>query len=327
MPEAPTAPVPIYRMEVPLYAEVPGLMRELTIAQLATFHDRQGAQSLLTETGALPAAWARVWGERGSIAAGGAISPSFDGTVGGVQFGQDVYADARASGHRNHYGFFLNFSRATGDVSGAALGVPDFAAGHLSMSSYGLGAYWTHIGPGGWYTDAVLAGSTLTVDPTSKEGIGASTHGNAAAASLEAGLPIPLLPGVRVEPQAQLIWQHETIHTFDDGISTIAFHADDAIIGRLGVRFEGRFETGGIEWLPNLRVNLWRYFGGTDSVTYGGATVLPAGIAATAAEFELGVVARLNARGSAYANFGYTTGISGAHRSMVTGNVGLRWRW
>ena len=39
----------------------------------------------------------------------------------GMQVGQDLYADTTASGHRNHYGFFLGFSRAVGDVKGFAL--------------------------------------------------------------------------------------------------------------------------------------------------------------------------------------------------------------
>jgi hypothetical protein len=42
--------------------------------------------------------------------------------IGGAQVGDDVYSDTTASGHRNHYGFFLGFARATGDVNGFALG-------------------------------------------------------------------------------------------------------------------------------------------------------------------------------------------------------------
>jgi outer membrane autotransporter protein len=65
------APTPLYRMEVPVYAEVTVLARELGIVQIGTFHDRQGEQSLLNERGALPAAWARVWGEHATQSNGG----------------------------------------------------------------------------------------------------------------------------------------------------------------------------------------------------------------------------------------------------------------
>jgi outer membrane autotransporter protein len=314
-------------MEVPVYAEVPELARQITIDQLDTFHDRQGAQSLLTESGKLPAAWARAWGEHASVATGGATSPSFSGTIGGVQVGHDVYADASAGGHRNHYGFFMGAARADGDVNGFALGLPGFAAGHLAINSYSLGGYWTHIGPGGWYTDTVLMGSTLTIDPKSNEGIGASTHGHSAVASFEAGLPIPLLPNLNIEPQAQLIWQHARIDDLNDGISQVSFHADNVMIGRLGVRLEGRFDATKTEWWPYLRTNLWRYFGGTDTVTYAGATVLPASVAATEAEIELGLVAHFGAHGSAHVTLAYTTNVNGPRRETVMGNAGVRWSW
>jgi outer membrane autotransporter protein len=314
-------------MEVPVYAEAPVIARELGIAQLGTFHERQGEQSLLGETGALPAAWARAWGEHSTQRNTGAVNPEFDGTMTGVQVGHDVYADSTASGHRNHYGFFLGFARAQGDVSGLALGFPDYAAGHLSIDAYSLGAYWTHIGPGGWYTDTVLMGSTLTVDPASNQGIGATTHGHAVMASLEAGLPIPLPARLSIEPQAQLIWQHVSMNDLDDGVSSVSFHGASGLTGRLGVRLQGRFDALGTAWQPYVRANLWHYFGGTDSVTFAGTTVIPTSVAATAAQFGLGLVAQLSARGSAFATVSYSASIGDTHRSTTAGGAGVRWRW
>jgi outer membrane autotransporter protein len=326
-PPAGSAPTPLYRIEVPVYAEVPVLARELNIAQIGTFHDRQGEQSLLSETGALPAAWARTWGEHATQRNDGAVNPEFSGTMGGVQIGQDVYADATSTGHRNHYGFFVGFARATGDVSEFALGFPDFAAGHLSINAYSLGGYWTHVGPGGWYTDAVVTGSSLTIDPVSNQGIAASTHGHAVAASFEAGLPIPLSANLSVEPQAQLVWQNVSVNDLDDGISNVSFHGASGLAGRLGVRLQGRFDGAGTVWQPYLRANLWRYFGGTDSATFAGTTVIPTSVAATVAQFGFGVVARVSTRGSVFATAAYATNVNGAHRSIVGGDVGVRWSW
>ncbi|CAG4887102.1 hypothetical protein [Paraburkholderia gardini] len=85
-PPAGAAPTPLYRMEVPVYAEVPVLARELSIAQTGTFHDRQGEQSLLGEIGALPAAWARVWGEHATQRNDGAVDPEFSGTLGACRW-------------------------------------------------------------------------------------------------------------------------------------------------------------------------------------------------------------------------------------------------
>jgi outer membrane autotransporter protein len=326
-PPTGSAPVPLYRMEVPVYAEVPELSRELTLEQVGTFHQRQGEQALLTESGALPASWARAWGQHADFATGGGASPSFSGTTAGMQLGQDVYADASASGHRNHYGFLLGFARGEGDVSGLALGFPGYAAGHLSINAYSAGMYWTHVGPSGWYTDALVLGSSLTIDPQSNEAIGATTHGHALAASVEGGLPIALAGGVSVEPQMQLVWQHVSASDLYDGVSTVTFGAQGGAVGRLGVRVADRVGSADTYWLPYLRVNLWRYFGGTDTTTYNGTTVIPSSVAATAAEFALGVAARFAGRGSIYASVGYTTNVGGVRRDVVTGTAGLRWSW
>ena len=326
-PPAGSAPTPLYRMEVPVYAEVSELARALGLEQIGTFHDREGAQSLLSETGALPASWTRVWGEHATLSNGGAVNPEFSGTMGGIEVGQDLYADSTPGGQRNHYGFILGFARAQGDVSGFALGFPNLAAGHLSINAYNAGGYWTHVGPGGWYTDAVLMGSSLTISPMSYENIDASTHGYAEAASFEAGLPIPLPANLRIEPQAQLIWQHTSINDLDDGVSSVSFHSANGLIGRLGLRLEGKFEGAGAVWEPYLRANLWRYFNGTDEVTFAGSTVIPTSVPATAAEFGLGIAARLSVHGSVYAAASYTTNVNGAHRSVVGGNAGVRWSW
>ncbi|WP_231892115.1 autotransporter-associated beta strand repeat-containing protein [Burkholderia sp. MSMB1589WGS] len=87
-------PEPIYRPEVPLYAEAPAVACQLGLLQIDTFHDRQGEQGLLSENGPMPASWARVWGGNSNIKQKGDVTPSFDGTVWGMQVGQDLYADA-----------------------------------------------------------------------------------------------------------------------------------------------------------------------------------------------------------------------------------------
>jgi outer membrane autotransporter protein len=170
-------------------------------------------------------------------------------------------------------------------------------------------------------------GSSLTISPMSNESIGASTHGHAEAASFEAGLPIPLPAHVSVEPQAQLIWQHTSIDDLNDGVSSVSFHAANGLAGRLGVRLAGRFDAAGTAWQPYLRVNLWHYFGGTDNATFTGTTVIPTSVSATTAQFQLGIVAKVSARGSAFANAGYMTNVNGERRSIVAGDVGVRWRW
>jgi outer membrane autotransporter protein len=319
----PSVVTPIYRPEAPIYAAIPMVARQIGIQQIDTFHDRQGEQSLLDETGSLPAAWGRVWGGHTVQSQDGTLNPEFDGSIYGLQAGHDIYADSRPSGHRNHYGFFVGFTRATGDVNGYALATPNLDVGHLAINGYSLGAYWTHIGPGGWYTDAVLMGTSLTIDPQSNDGTGATTHGRAVSGSVEAGLPIPIAYGLSLEPQAQIVWQNLSINDLNDGVSTVSFRHGNTFLGRLGVRLSTRFAA----LQPYLRLSVLRNFGAGDEVTFGGTTTLPGSVGQTAGQIGAGLVAQISKSSSAYATVAYLTNFGGTHQRTVTGNAGLRWSW
>jgi outer membrane autotransporter protein len=330
LPAAPppgSAPIPLYRPEVALYAEMPSVVRQLGIGQIDNFHDRQGEQDLLTENGALPAAWGRMWGGHAVTSQSGAVSPQFDGSVFGAQAGQDLYANTSASGQRNHFGVFAGFARATGDVDGFAVGMPNVNVGQLDVNAYSLGGYWTHVGPTGWYTDAVLMGSSITIDPRSRDGVGANTHGSAVAGSIEGGFPIPLTTVLTIEPQAQLTWQHLSINDLNDGVSTVSFNSGNTYLGRLGVRLKGHFDSAGVNWQPYVRMSVLRSFGTDDQANFGGTTVIPTGVGQTAGQIGAGVVARLGRSSSAFATASYLANLGGAHQRTVMGNAGVRWAW
>ncbi|WP_343726419.1 autotransporter outer membrane beta-barrel domain-containing protein [Burkholderia seminalis] len=320
-------PEPIYRPEVPLYAEAPAVARQLGLLQIDTFHDRQGEQGLLAENGSVPASWARVWGGKSDIKQKGDVTPSFDGTVWGMQVGQDLYADTTAGGHRNHYGFFLGFSRAVGDVNGFALAQQDMGVGSLQVNAYNLGGYWTHIGPGGWYTDAVVMGSALTVRTHSNDNVSGSTNGNAFTGSVEAGFPIALGYGLTLEPQAQLVWQYLSLDKFNDGVSDVTWNNGNTFLGRIGARLQYAFDSNGVSWKPYLRVNVLHSFGSDDKTTFGGSTTIGTQVAQTAGQVGAGLVAQLTKRGSVYATVSYLTNLGGEHQRTITGNAGVRWAW
>ncbi|CAM2190731.1 Autotransporter outer membrane beta-barrel domain-containing protein [Burkholderia cepacia] len=320
-------PEPVYRPEVPLYAEAPAVARQLGLLQIDTFHDRQGEQGLLAENGSVPASWARVWGGNSNIKQKGDVTPSFDGTVWGMQVGQDLYADTTAGGHRNHYGFFLGFSRAVGDVNGFALAQQDMGVGSLQVNAYNLGGYWTHIGPGGWYTDAVVMGSALTVRTHSNDNVNGSTNGNAFTGSVEAGLPIALGYGLTLEPQAQLVWQWLSLDRFNDGVSSIGWNNGNTFLGRVGARLQYAFDANGVSWKPYLRANVLRSFGSDDKTTFGGSTTIGTQVGQTAGQIGAGLVAQLTKRGSVYATVSYLTNLGGEHQRTITGNAGVRWAW
>ncbi|MFM0209329.1 autotransporter domain-containing protein [Paraburkholderia sediminicola] len=326
-PPAGSGAIPLYRVEVPVYAAAPGVARELGLMQIDTFHDRQGDQALLNDSGTLPAAWGRAWGGHSVLSQNGTVSPQFDGSVYGIQAGQDLYADHSASGQRNHYGLFVGFARATGDVDGFALGMPNLAVGHLAINAYSLGGYWTHIGPSGWYTDAVLMRSSLTVDPLSSDGLSTTTHGDAVTGSVEGGLPIPLGAGLTLEPQAQLVWQRLALSDFNDGVSNVGFNSGNTFVGRIGARLQGQFDAVAVAWRPYLRVSFLRTFGADDKVTFGGETVIPGTVGQTAAQLGAGVAGQFSTSGSVFATLGWVTNLGGAHQRTVTGDAGVRWVW
>lgn len=319
--------VPVYRDSVPLYAEAPAVARQLGLLQIDTFHDRQGEQGLLTENGSLPASWARVWGGNTKLSQKGDANPSFDGTVWGMQVGQDLYADTQSNGHRNHYGVLLGFSRAVGDVNGFALAHQGLGVGSLQVNSYDLGGYWTHVAPSGWYTDAILMGSALAVRTSANDSVRGSANGNALSGSVEAGLPIPLAQNLTLEPQAQLVWQWTSLNSFNDGASDVSWNHGNTFLGRVGARLQWSFDANGVNWKPYLRLNVLRAFGADDKTTFGGGTTLGTQIGQTAGQIGAGLVAQVTKRASAYATISYLTNLGGEHQRTLMGNAGVRWAW
>lgn len=127
----------------------------LTLAAIGTFHDRQGAQSLLTETGIAPAGWGRLYGNNFKQSWSGTVDPSLDATLSGFQVGNDLYASHTEAGHLQRMGLFIGHSQLNGDVNGFAGGFHNRSTGKLNIEGDSLGAYWTLTDPAGWYIDAV----------------------------------------------------------------------------------------------------------------------------------------------------------------------------
>ncbi|MDM0015584.1 autotransporter domain-containing protein [Variovorax sp. J22P168] len=321
----PTA-VALYRPEVPLYAAAPGVARRLGVSQIATFHERQGEQSLLTDAGTLSSSWGRVWGGHTEARGSGTVDPNFDGSTYGIQAGQDIYAHLSESGIRNRYGIFAGFARASGDVDGLALGRAGLGVGHLSVESTSLGGYWTQVGAGGWYTDAVLMGSSLKVDSRSTQFLGVDPNGSAFTASAEGGMPFTIADGLVIEPQAQLLWQHLSIDDGYDRVSTVRFDSGNTFVARLGVRLQGNFDAGGARWQPYMRLSVLRGFGSDDTTTFG-LTGIDTGVGQTSAQLGAGIVARWNRSMSTFVTANWITNLGGSRQRALAGNAGMRWTW
>lgn len=329
-------PVKLYRPEVALYSSMPLVVRRLGLAQLGTFHDRQGDTQLLAGkdgndgsegTAGTQASWGRVFGESTRQRLRGDADPQFDGQISGLQLGHDFLAATDGAGGRHRVGVLGGYTRASGDTSGVASGGTNTATGRLTVEGYSLGAYWTRIAASGWYSDAVLMATRYKADARSTLGRGGTPRGTSVTASLEAGYPLALGDNVTLQPQVQLIWQRSSLDDFDDGISAVRFQRDNAVTGRIGARLEGRVDAGGGVWRPYLKANLWHTFSGSNAIFFGTSDQVVNRRNASALEVGAGVVGQVNKTVSVYGGLAYTSAVGNTEQTGVQGQLGVRLRW
>ena len=318
--------VQLYRIEVPTYSALPPIAHHLAMSTLGTFHERRGEQALLHGAGYLPTTWGRIFGQDAEMKWGGTVSPSFDGTLFGFQAGQDLFGWESGNDHHDRVGVFVGHARMDGDVKGQALGWNDLQVGDIDVNGTSLGAYWTHIGPTGWYLDGVVMGTWFGGNATSDRAVGVDIDGTGVTASLEGGYPITLTSEWTLEPQAQIIWQHLSLDDQTDRFSTVSFDSDDAVTGRLGVRLQGNFQTQVANFQPYLKANLWHNFDSEDRVIFAETPILTE-IGGTALELGGGVVAKLSESTSLFATADYTFDIDGEKTRVFEGNLGISVKW
>lgn len=322
-----SAPITLYRLEVPSYSAIQPALTLVQLNALGTFHDRQGEQSLLRGTGALPAGWGRLTGKDIRQRWSGTVQPRLDANVQGYQVGHDLFASAIDGNLIQRAGFFVGHSELDGDVNGFAEGFEDRRSGRLNLRGDHLGLYWTLIGEQGGYLDAVAMGSRFDGHARSDRGVGINTRGTGLALSLEGGLPIPLSDRWWLEPQAQLIYQRLDLDSRDDGISRLSFDSQPQMTGRLGARLKGRFNPGGMPVEPYARLNVWHSFGGYDTVTFDDTTRIRSEHRGSSADAGIGVVARMSRGVALYAGADYSANLDSQALEGVSGNVGLRIDW
>ncbi|MHC8377386.1 autotransporter family protein [Pseudomonas sp. MDT1-16] len=321
------SPIPLYRPEVPTWSVLPPAAAQLTLNALGTFHDRQGDQRLLNETGAFGAGWGRVYGKNVDQTWAGTVTPRLDGSLSGFQVGNDVYSSQTSNGQTQRIGFFVGHTRLQGDVDGFNQGFEDKRAGKVELEGDSYGLYWTLTDPKGWYVDTVIMGTRLDGDSHSERGLKLDNRGHALTVSAETGYPIQVTGNWVVEPQAQVIHQKVSLDSQDDGISHVSFDSDGAWTGRLGARLKGHYQVSGRPLEPYIRANLWHTLSGTDSVTFDGADRIDTEQKSSSADLGVGVVLSLAKTVSVYGGVGYTSNIDSNQRRGTAANVGVRVSW
>ena len=205
--------------------------------------------------------------------------------------------------------------------------------GSLNLNAWSAGGYWTHVGPGGWYLDAVLQG-TWYGGSASTQFARLDTTGTGFIASLEGGVPFALPqfgPGFVLEPQGQILWQKVSFRDDYDGLGDVALGDTTGPSGRVGLRGKWTIVTAGDQvWQPYLRANLWQDWGAEATTLYSGTDVVPLVSQTTMLELGGGLTGRVNANVSVFANVDYEFAVGAAEgekRNGVRGAFGARYTW
>jgi outer membrane autotransporter protein len=361
-PLPPGVAFPIIGPELATYGVVQPLARQLGLSILGTLDDRVGdtyqpdgcAVTPAAPPNALPtrkpgpalapcplfspSVWGRFFGQTLDNRYAAFADPRASGNLGGFQGGIDLLRGSLIAGHYERAGLYGAYGDVNADVDGlvtnpAATAYVLTHTGSMNLNAWSAGGYWTHVGPGGWYLDAVLQG-TWYYGSASTQFARLDTDGTGFIASLEGGYPFAwpqLGPGFVIEPQGQILWQKVSFRHDYDGLGDVALGDTTGPSGRIGLRTKWTIATaGGQVWQPYLRANLWRDWGAEANTVYSGTDIVPLLSQITLLEVGGGVTGRINANVSVFANVDYEFAVGAANgekQNGVRGAFGARYTW
>ncbi len=363
-------PSPIIGPELATYGVVQPLARQLGLSILGTLDDRVGATyepdgcavAPAPETSSVdlptrksvalptrkpgpapcplfsPSAWGRFFGQTIDNHYQAFADPRASGAMGGFQGGVDLLRGSLIAGHYERAGLYGAYGDVNADVDGlvtnpAATAYILARTGSMNLDAWSAGGYWTHVGPSGWYLDAVLQG-TWYYGSAGTQFARLNTDGTGFIASLEGGYPFSwpqFGPGFVIEPQGQILWQKVSFRHDYDGLGDVALGDTTGPSGRIGLRTKWTVATaGGQVWQPYLSANLWRDWGAEADAVYSGTDVVPLVNQATMLELGGGLTGRVNANVSVFANVDYEFAVGSGEsqkRNGVRGAFGARYTW
>ena len=360
-PLPPGIEFPIIGPELATYGVVQPLARQLGLSILGTLDDRMGdtyepdgcavapavaPDSLPTRKGKAlapcplfaPSLWSRFFGQTLDNDYQAFADSRASGNLGGFQGGVDLLRGSLIAGYYERAGLYGAYGDVHADVEGlvtnpAATAYVLNRTGSMNLNSWSAGGYWTHVGPGGWYLDAVLQG-TWYYGSASTQFARLNTDGTGFIASLEGGYPFAwpqLGPGFVIEPQGQILWQKVSFRHDYDGLGDVALGDTTGPSGRVGLRTKWTIATaGGQVWQPYLRANLWRDWGAEADTVYSGTDIVPLLSQTTMLELGGGLTGRINANVSVFANVDYEFAVGAAEnekRNGVRAAFGAKYTW
>ncbi|MDF3934329.1 autotransporter outer membrane beta-barrel domain-containing protein [Pseudomonas citronellolis] len=327
---------PNYRPETSLYSALPAMALHYSRALVDTLHERVGEERRLATEPLLAEAsdsygpslgWGRLIYRKGSDSL--ANGADYDYRIQAFQVGADLYRHEDTDGSTDQAGVSLQAGR----ISGSVEHTDGRGAGDDSLRSYGIGAYWTHFGPEGWYLDGVLQYNRFDLKASPREADALNASGHGITASLEAGYPFKVNKDetLHVEPQAQLIVSKVKLADSHDDAAKVRFEDVDSLTGRLGVRVDKdwlRTDDKGEVRRTNawVRPSVWHEFKGQAKTAFSSADgYIPFGtdMRGTWGEVNVGVDYQLGERTTLTGSLGYQKAFGGDARSYE-GIIGIK---
>jgi outer membrane autotransporter protein len=316
---------PIYR---PASASLPALM-DLSgrMALHALLHGPQSVGSTM-DTSSDPSAKHPMWlfasQERLHAGGDGSVNPSYSSWISGLHLGSDLWRNESSTTRLGAYGSVLY---SQGDASGQLSSNSNSDAGNLSQTTYLGGVYLHNQLPGGLNLKSALQVHQGKGSISSGDSATLKSHG--VAASLQAGLPLPLNQHLTLEPQAQLIYQ---VQEYNDlhlaGETKARLDSDNSVLSRLGARLAWEDKQASSPWVTEALFNVWHRSGGEQRVRFSTAAAqsrVDADFASTS--LQVGLASRMTFKYglSLAGSLSYQKAIEQSDLESLTAQLHLRW--
>ncbi|MFD0913256.1 autotransporter family protein [Methylophilus luteus] len=312
----------------PASAALPALM-DLSgrMALHALLHGPQSVGSSMdtsTDPNAKHPLWLFASQERLHAGGDGSVNPSYSSWISGLHLGGDLWRNETSTTRLGAYGSVLY---SQGDASGLLRSPSHSDAGNLSQTTYLGGLYLLSQLPNG--VNLKTAVQLHQGKGSISSGDSATLKSNGAAASLQAGLPLPLNQHLTLEPQAQLIYQ---VQEFNDlhlaGNTKARLDSDNSVLSRLGARLAWEDKQATRPWVTEALFNIWHRSGGEQRVRFS----TPAAQSRVEADFantslQVGLASRMTFKYglSLAGSMSYQKAIEQSDLESVTAQVHLRW--
>jgi outer membrane autotransporter protein len=316
---------PIYR---PASASLPALM-DLSgrMALHALLHGPQSVGSSMdtsTDPSAKHPMWLFASQERLHAVGDGSVNPGYSSWISGLHLGSDLWRNETSTTRLGAYGSVLY---SQGDASGQLSSNSNSDAGNLSQTTYLGGVYLHNQLPNGVNLKSALQVHQGKGSISSGDSATLKSHG--VAASLQAGLPLPLNQHLTLEPQAQVIYQ---VQEFNDlhlaGQTKARLDSDNSVLSRLGARLAWEDKQASSPWVTEALFNVWHRSGGEQRVRFSTAAAqsrVDADFASTSLQVGLASRLALKSGFSLAGSMSYQKAIEQSDLESLTAQLHLRW--